>query len=84
MIDLSEEKEPEIFHAIRPVPAENTPFFPGTHAIDFSSKKITENTRVSYPLCYISNAQEPSVGPPLRISFSLPATHTECYPRFQN
>jgi phosphoenolpyruvate carboxykinase (ATP) len=63
-IDLSEEKEPEIFHAIRTgALVENTPFFPGTHSIDFSSKEITENTRVSYPLCYISNAQEPSVGP---------------------
>ena len=62
-IDLSEEKEPEIFHAIRPgALVENTQFFPGTHLIDFSSKKITENTRVSYPLCYISNALQPSVG----------------------
>ena len=62
-IDLSEEKEPEIFHAIRPgALVENTTFIPGTTTIDFASKAITENTRVSYPLDYISNAQEPSIG----------------------
>lgn len=63
VIDLSEEKEPEIFHAIRPgAIVENTTFIDGTNVIDFSSKKITENTRVSYPLDYISNALEPSIG----------------------
>ena len=62
-IDLSEEKEPEIFNAIRPgALVENTPFIPGTDKIDFASKKITENTRVSYPIDFISNAQEPSIG----------------------
>ena len=39
-IDLSEEKEPDIFNAIRPgALIENTTFFPGTNKIDFS--KIT-------------------------------------------
>jgi phosphoenolpyruvate carboxykinase (ATP) len=62
-IDLSEEKEPEIFHAIRPgALVENVTFIEGTNKIDFSSKKITENTRVSYPLDFISNALEPSIG----------------------
>ncbi|MDE3251729.1 MAG: phosphoenolpyruvate carboxykinase (ATP), partial [Bacteroidota bacterium] len=62
-IDLSEEKEPEIFKAIRPgALVENIHFYPGTHKIDFGSKEITENTRVSYPLSYISNALEPSIG----------------------
>jgi phosphoenolpyruvate carboxykinase (ATP) len=62
-IDLSEEKEPEIFHAIRPgALVENIEFYPGTHQIDFASKAITENTRVSYPLHFISNAMEPSIG----------------------
>ncbi|WP_207495661.1 phosphoenolpyruvate carboxykinase (ATP) [Aridibaculum aurantiacum] len=63
VIDLSEEKEPEIFHAIRPgAIVENTTFLDGSNQIDFASKKITENTRVSYPLTYISNALEPSIG----------------------
>jgi phosphoenolpyruvate carboxykinase (ATP) len=62
-IDLSEEKEPEIYHAIRPgALVENVTFIDGTNQIDFASKKITENTRVSYPLYFISNALEPSVG----------------------
>ncbi|MBC7901805.1 MAG: phosphoenolpyruvate carboxykinase (ATP) [Gemmatimonadaceae bacterium] len=62
-IDLSEEREPEIFNAIRPgALVENTKFFPGTNTINFSSKVITENTRVSYPLDFISNAIEPSIG----------------------
>jgi len=62
-IDLSEEKEPEIFHAIRPgALVENVTFIEGTNQIDFASKKITENTRVSYPLHFISNALHPSVG----------------------
>lgn len=62
-IDLSPEKEPEIFQAIRHgALVENTTFIEGTNEIDFSSKKITENTRVSYPLNYISNAIEPSIG----------------------
>ncbi len=62
-IDLSEDKEPEIFHAIRPgALVENIGFVAGTTRIDFSDKSITENTRVSYPLSYISNAVEPSIG----------------------
>ncbi len=62
-IDLSEEKEPEIFHAIRPgALVENVTFLNNSTAIDFASKKITENTRVSYPLDFISNAALPSVG----------------------
>jgi len=62
-IDLSEEKEPEIYNAIKPgALVENVTFIDGTNKIDFSSKKITENTRVSYPLDFISNALEPSIG----------------------
>lgn len=63
LIGLTEEKEPEIFHAIRPgAIVENVQFFPGTNQINFDDGSITENTRVSYPLDFISNAQEPSVG----------------------
>lgn len=62
-IDLSEDKEPEIFKAIKPgALVENTVFIEGTNVIDFGNKQITENTRVSYPLQFISNALEPSVG----------------------
>ena len=62
-INLTEEKEPEIFHAIRPgALLENTKFFPGTNKINFEDGSVTENTRVSYPLHFISNALEPSIG----------------------
>lgn len=62
-IDLSEEKEPEIYQAIRPgALVENVTFVEGTDKIDFSSKKITENTRVSYPINFISNSVDPSIG----------------------
>lgn len=70
-INLTEEKEPEIFNAIRPgALVENVTFFPGTNKINFDDASITENTRVSYPLHFISNAQEPSVaGLPKNIFF---------------
>jgi phosphoenolpyruvate carboxykinase (ATP) len=62
-ISLTEEKEPEIFRAIRPgALVENTGFFPGTNRINFEDSGITENTRVSYPLHYISNAADPATG----------------------
>ncbi len=62
-INLTEEKEPEIFNAIRPgALVENTVFFADSKRINFDDGSITENTRVSYPLHYISNAQEPAIG----------------------
>jgi phosphoenolpyruvate carboxykinase (ATP) len=62
-IHLSEEKEPEIYRAIRPgALVENITFYPGTNKINFDDASITENTRVSYPLQFISNALEPSIG----------------------
>jgi len=62
-INLTEEKEPEIFKAIRPgALLENVTFYPGTNKINFDDGSITENTRVSYPLHFISNALEPSIG----------------------
>ncbi len=62
-IDLTEEKEPDIFKAIKPgAILENIDFYPGTNKVDFASCTITENTRVSYPLYHIDNAVEPSIG----------------------
>lgn len=62
-IDLSAEKEPQIFKAVREgALLENIGFIPGTNTVDYADKSITENTRVSYPLHYIDNAQEPSIG----------------------
>ncbi|MGZ8538718.1 MAG: phosphoenolpyruvate carboxykinase (ATP) [Flavisolibacter sp.] len=63
LINLSKEKEPEIFNAIRPgALVENVQFFPGTNRINFDDASITENTRVAYPLHFINNTLKPSIG----------------------
>jgi len=62
-IDLSKEKEPEIFNAIKHgAILENINFIPGTRTPDFSDTAITQNTRVSYPIHHIENAVLPSKG----------------------
>lgn len=64
VIDLSQEKEPDIWNAIKfESILENTRFYPGTRKVDFTNKSVTENTRVSYPIYHINNAVEPSFGP---------------------
>ncbi len=73
-IDLSAEKEPDIFNAIKPgALLENTVFFPGTDKVDFSDGSITENTRVSYPIQHIRNIAEPSIGAAPKNIFFLTA-----------
>jgi phosphoenolpyruvate carboxykinase (ATP) len=71
-IDLTEEKEPDIFRAIRHgAILENVKFFEGTRSVDFADRSITENTRVSYPIHHIENAVSPSraKGDPKNIFF---------------
>lgn len=59
VIDLSEEKEPDIFRAIKPgALLENVVINNGE--VDFENGTITQNTRVSYPIHHIDNIQEPS------------------------
>lgn len=61
-VDLSAEKEPQIFKAIKfGALLENINYFPNTRTVDFSNIEKTENTRVAYPLDHIENALEPSV-----------------------
>lgn len=63
VIDLDEQKEPEIFKTIRRgALVENTVFFDDTNIINFIDKSITENTRVSYPINFIDNIAKPSIG----------------------
>lgn len=72
VIDLSREKEPDIYDAIRfGAIVENTRFLPGTTAINYEDSSVTENTRTSYPLYHIRNAVEPAVGGPPRNIFFL-------------
>jgi len=62
-IDLSAEKEPQIFNAIRPnAILENITFFEGTNKVDYSNASVTENTRAAYPIDFIDNAKKPSYG----------------------
>ena len=69
-IDLSEEKEPDIYRAIRHgAILENIGFFEGTRTVDFTFKEKTENTRVSYPIHFIENACKKSVGEPENVFF---------------
>lgn len=62
-VDLSEEKEPQIFKAVKSGSLlENVGFFPGTQQVDYTDISKTENTRVAYPIDYIDNAILPSIG----------------------
>lgn len=62
-IDLTAEKEPEIWAAIKfGALLENIETINGTTEVDFACADKTENTRVSYPIHHIANAAEPSVG----------------------
>jgi len=62
-IDLSAEKEPEIFRAVKPnALLENIRFFEGTNTVNYADGSITENTRAAYPIYHIENAKEPSFG----------------------
>lgn len=61
VIDLSEDKEPDIYQAIKPgALLENIVFKEGTKEVDYFDSSITQNTRVSYPIEHIKNIQEPS------------------------
>lgn len=62
-IDLSKEKEPEIYNSIKHgALLENIVFHPGTNQVNFSDKSRTENTRLAYPIEYIEKIKTPSVG----------------------
>jgi phosphoenolpyruvate carboxykinase (ATP) len=62
-IDLSEEKEPDIFNAIKKgALLENVVFKNGSDVVDYSDGSRTENTRVSYPINHIKNIAVPSIG----------------------
>ena len=62
-VNLSKEKEPQIYNAIKfGALIENIEFFEGTTTVDYDNISKTENTRVAYPLNFIDNAVEPSVG----------------------
>ncbi|MFH5832079.1 phosphoenolpyruvate carboxykinase (ATP) [Halalkalibaculum sp. DA384] len=62
-VNLSKEKEPEIYDAIRfGTVLENVGYDPETREVDFDDTSITQNTRASYPIEYIQNAKIPCTG----------------------
>ncbi|MEQ1568557.1 MAG: phosphoenolpyruvate carboxykinase (ATP) [Myxococcota bacterium] len=62
-IHLDSQAEPEIHGAIRfGSVLENVVYDPSTRAVDYHDSSLTENTRCSYPIEYISNAKLPCVG----------------------
>jgi phosphoenolpyruvate carboxykinase (ATP) len=62
-IDLTEEKEPDIYRAIKHgAILENIVFKENTRTPDYEDASITQNTRVSYPIYHIENALEGSTG----------------------
>lgn len=62
-IDLSREKEPQIFDAIKfGAILENIGFEDDGVTPDYTDKEKTENTRVSYPIHHIDNVMDPSMG----------------------
>jgi phosphoenolpyruvate carboxykinase (ATP) len=71
-IDLSPQKEPDIFHAIkRGALLENVGFGKNSNEVDFADARKTENTRVSYPLEHIKNIATPSLGKNIKNIFFL-------------
>jgi phosphoenolpyruvate carboxykinase (ATP) len=62
-VDLTKEKEPQIYDAIRfGSLVENTRFYEGTSTVDYTNISVTENTRAAYPIYLIDNIAVPSVG----------------------
>ena len=61
VVDLSAEKEPEIFDSVTfGSVLENVRFDKFTRIVDYSDTSITENTRCAYPLEYIPNSIIPA------------------------
>ncbi|HEU0135730.1 MAG TPA: phosphoenolpyruvate carboxykinase (ATP) [Flavobacterium sp.] len=58
-IDLSEENEPDIYHAIRRDALLENVTVDANGGIDFKDGSVTQNTRVSYPIYHIDNIVKP-------------------------
>lgn len=70
VIDLTEEKEPDIYRAIKPGAILENIIMDKNGEVDYFDASITQNTRVSYPIYHIDNIQEPSfAGNPKNIFF---------------
>ncbi|MCQ2233846.1 MAG: phosphoenolpyruvate carboxykinase (ATP) [Paludibacteraceae bacterium] len=63
VIGLSKENEPDIYGAIKRNALLENVTVAADGKIDFNDKKVTENTRVSYPINHIKNIQPGSSAP---------------------
>ena len=63
VINLSKENEPDIYGAIKSNALLENVTVDAEGKIDFADKKVTENTRVSYPINHINNIQPGSSAP---------------------
>jgi len=61
-INLTEENEPDIYHAIKRGAVMENVILNDKNEPDYFDNSITENTRVGYPVDFIKNAKIPSVG----------------------
>lgn len=62
-VNLSAEKEPQIFKAVRfGTLLENINFYEDSKTVDYDNIEKTENTRAAYPIHFIDNAASPSIG----------------------
>ena len=59
---MSQEKEPEIYAAIKRGAILENIVMDAEGKVDFHDTSITQNTRVSYPIDHIENIQTPSIG----------------------
>ncbi|WP_421824110.1 phosphoenolpyruvate carboxykinase (ATP) [Flagellimonas oceanensis] len=73
VIDLSKEKEPEIYGAIKKGAILENVIMDENGKVDFTDTSITQNTRVSYPIHHIENIQQPSIGKNVKNIFFLTA-----------
>ncbi|WP_431125245.1 phosphoenolpyruvate carboxykinase (ATP) [Flagellimonas flava] len=73
VIDLSAEKEPEIYGAIKQGAILENVILDDQGVVDFADTSITQNTRVSYPIYHIENIQQPSIGKNVKNIFFLTA-----------
>ena len=73
VINLSSEKEPEIYGAIKKGAILENVILDKEGNVDFADTSITQNTRVSYPIYHIENIQQPSIGENVKNIFFLTA-----------
>ena len=72
-IDLSFEKEPDIYLAIKKGALLENVGLKNNNEIDFTDDRKTQNTRVSYPIHHIKNIIKPSIGKTPKNIFFLTA-----------